>query len=388
MRKSKLLVWILVLLLLTGCSLPFKSSNSAAEKNIPAARSSTDLTPSNSSIAQESSSVDVSDKLGKSISDSVNSTPGNLADVNRQGVKSDQSPVNNSFMLVTLFYQDAGKSIIPVTRRIEKQEAIARTAVTGLIDNPINREEIEFYGVYPVLPKETNVLGIDVKEGIATIDFNRKLLNYKDETSERNIVSSIVYTLTEFKSINGVRIIIEGRSSGKLKYGTDIAGVLNRRNVLINTTKVNLTQGYQKADIYLFKQMTNNYSYIMPVSVQFEQVNTDKLPAVIVDMLVKDYSSKKLFSQLPLKTKLLGSEIKGNVLTLNFNTELRNYGGTAREEGLLRQLMYSMKQIQGIDKIRILVEGKNTLLPEGSEVSRGLSIPAAINDFIDDYGKK
>lgn len=389
MRMSKWLVWIFVFLLLSGCSLPSRNSSSDAVKSDPETRSSTDLKPSNSTLSREGtlSQETTRDKFGKTLTDSVKATQGNLADTNQQEVKSEQALAVNSFLLVTLYYQDASKSIIPVTRRIEKQEGIARTAVNGLIDDPIHREEIEYYGVYPVLPKDTKVLGIDIKEGLATIDFNSKLLNYKDEISERNVVSSIVYTLTEFKSISGVRIVIEGKSPGKLKYGTDVSSVLNRDNVLVNASKVNLTQGFQKIDIFLFKQMSTNYSYITPVSVQFEKVKTEELPTRMIEMLVKDYSSRKLFSQLPSKTKLLGSTMIGNELTLDFNTELRNYGGTAREDGLIRQLMYSMKQINGIEKIRILIEGRETLLPEGSEVSRGLSIPITINDFIDDYDK-
>ncbi|MDF2524295.1 MAG: hypothetical protein K0R31_1936 [Clostridiales bacterium] len=387
MGKSKWLIWIFVLIMLSGCSLPFINKSNDVEKSDPLTKNSTDLSQSSSTGAGVSSNEETSGIIpGKNAADLAKSTQGSIANNNQQGVKSEQTVANTSYLLVTLFYQDAGKSIIPVTRRIEKQDAIARTAVNGLIDDPINREEIEYYGVYPVLPKDTKVLGIDIKDGIAIIDFNSNLLNYKDEISERNIVSSIVYTLTEFKSINGVRINIEGRSQS-FKYGTDITGILNRENVLINTSKANLTKGLQKADIYLFKQASTNYSHITPVSVQFEQVKKEELPSMIVEMLLKDYSARKMFSQLPKKTKLLGSEIKGNELTLNFNNEIRNYGGNAREDGLIRQLLYSMKQIRGIEKIRILVEGKDTLLPEGSEVSKGLSIPNTINDFIDDYSK-
>jgi len=61
---------------------------------------------------------------------------------------------------------------------------------------------------------------------------------------------------------------------------------------------------------------------------------------------------------------VLGSRIEGNLLILDFNKEIKNYGGTAREEGILKQILYSMKQLKNIEKIRILIEGKKDHLPK------------------------
>lgn len=90
-------------------------------------------------------------------------------------------------------------------------------------------EETAYYGVYPVIPENTEILGIDIRNGTAVIDFSRHLLNYGTAWSERNIIAAIVYTLTEFETVDDVRILINGYSPGVLKYGTDLSDVVGRR---------------------------------------------------------------------------------------------------------------------------------------------------------------
>ena len=45
----------------------------------------------------------------------------------------------------------------------------------------------------------------------------------------------------------------------------------------------------------------------------------------------------------------------------------------------MKQILYTMKQINGIEKVRILIEGKKGDLPEGTDISNPLLIPDKIN---------
>ena len=120
----------------------------------------------------------------------------------------------------------------------------------------------------------------------------------------------------------------------------------------------------------------------MPVSVIGPEVPDNELPGVIIEYLCTN-NKGDLTSDLPEGTRIIESSLKGNLLTLNFNRALTKYGGNAREDGLLKQILYSMKQIEGVERIRILIEGKSEELPEGTDISRDIAIPTEINDVID-----
>lgn len=284
---------------------------------------------------------------------------------------------------VTLYYQDGDGYLVPMTRWIENQQGIARAAVNGLIDSAITREEIEYFGVYPVLPVNTEVQGINIKDGTATIDFNRSLLGYKDQASERNLVASVVYTLTEFSTINDVRILVNGYPQKVLKYGTDISGPLSRRNVPVNSAEATVGSNFAKADIYCFKKANEGFTYLLPVSVEYGPAGEELKPETLVNLLFKGETDERLMSEMPADAKLIGSSTGEGILTLNFDAAFTKYGGTAKEEGILKQLAYTMKQLQKTGRIKIQVEGEPAELPEGTDISKGLSIPKTINDYID-----
>lgn len=360
MKKLLLYLFLLGLLLLTGCSLTdIKDSVSSGETGLNEP----------SRVVETKSSVT---ETGVENSGKVEATD-----------------TAKAKLPVTLYYQDASGSLIPVTRKVERQEGIARAALNGLIDNAMNREELEYFGIYPVLPAGTQVLGLNIKEGTAVVDFNNNLLGYKDAAAERTVLSSIVYTLTEFKTINRVKILVNGFVPRKLKYDADITELLDRNNVMVNSGKFNVGVGFSKSDIYVFKYLKETSDsnepngFIIPLSIEHSAITENNLPAKIIELLA-GYDNKSTESEFPSDVSLLESSIDGKTLTLDFESGFKSYGGgSAREERLLKQILYSMKQINGIEKVRVLIEGQKGGLPEGTDISGELAIPVVINDILD-----
>lgn len=286
-------------------------------------------------------------------------------------------------MPITIYYRDGEGWLIPVTRWIEKQEGIARAAITGLTDCPLTREEIEYYGIYPVLPQGTQILGLTIRDQVATIDFDRNILNYDSEVDERGIVASVVYTLTEFKTVKSVKILINGYPQGTLKFGTDISGSLSRDNILINCDRANLAGGNKKLDVYFFRDANERFKYIVPVSMEYEADDGVDAIEKMFGFLSRGYVKDGFYSELPAGVKFLSSDINGNIVTVNLSKELKNYGGgTLREESLLKQIVYTLRQLDGITGVKLLIEGKEDVLPEGTDISQPIKVPDEINPVL------
>lgn len=280
---------------------------------------------------------------------------------------------------ITAYYKDGEGTLIPITRNTPQEEGIAKAAIRSMIDSDENREFLKTFGLYPILPKGTEVLGININDGAAVIDFNNNLLNYETKLEERNIVAGIVYTLSEFKTITKVKILINGYEKEELKFSGNISGFLDRNSILINSDKLNSGSKVMKMDLYLFKLVNDKQDFLVPISKEYIGVDKDELPHAIVRALAKKPSNEKYFTQFPENTELEDWSIKDNILTLDFSKEIKNYGGNAREEGLVKQILHTMKQVSGAEKVRILIAGKEDHLPEGTETSEGLKIPAGIN---------
>ncbi|NLD47612.1 MAG: GerMN domain-containing protein, partial [Clostridiaceae bacterium] len=245
MKKFFCLGTILVAVLLSGCQIPVDKiiSNNPEEEKL------------NTTTAQPKKTDDIN---------SIKETQKN--ETTKEPVT---TGITDDMVEVTVYYKDKEGMLVPITRTIKKEEGIAKAVLRSMVDAEINRKQAKAYGLIPVLPENTEIKGISIKEEIATVDFNEHVLNYADKKSEQNIVAAIVYALTEFKTINGVKILINGKEHTSLKYGTDLSAALSRNNLLINTEKINLEDKIKKVDVYLFKHINEALEYILPVSVEY-----------------------------------------------------------------------------------------------------------------------
>jgi spore germination protein GerM len=65
------------------------------------------------------------------------------------------------------------------------------------------------------------------------------------------------------------------------------------------------------------------------------------------------------FTEIPSETKLRNIRRQNGTVIADFTKELEEYGGgAARVQGLLAQIVYSLTDISGAEKVQILVEGR------------------------------
>lgn len=416
MKRLIVIILAIQIVLLTGCTFPFFGKSSG---KTPAASNgqkmvkleeeqkennkgtgiseSPSVNPEKTAEANEQALPSQTDVTGVSVSSSVSSTAVQINPIAADSTGTDnkaQQPrasinvpdtadaFTESRQPVTVYYQDKDGCLVPMTRWILRQQGIARVAVSLCTDSAVTREELAYYGVFPVIPEHTEILGIDIRNGIATIDFSRQLLEYGSEIAERNIVASVIYTLTEFKTVDKVRILINGYTQGALKYGTDISGALGREDININTNTSLMNIGTGKVDVFMLKKANEGFTYLVPVSVPDTEFDGE-LPEILVKKLLDEEASGGIYSEMPRDVVLLDCSTNYDILTLNFSTSFVNYGGNTREEGVLKQLAYTVRQVEGIKVLRILVDGKKVELPEGTDISSGLKVPSTINDVMD-----
>jgi spore germination protein GerM len=108
--------------------------------------------------------------------------------------------------------------------QLNKDPLLMQRAMETLIAGPKNKK------LWPVLPSETKVRSIVVKDKIAQADFSAELTAKKGGGSAQEIlaVSAIVYTLTEFPGVERVQILVEGKKVATLYGHMDLSEPLTR----------------------------------------------------------------------------------------------------------------------------------------------------------------
>lgn len=127
--------------------------------------------------------------------------------------------------LTVYFRSGEGSSayLVPVTKETEITDDLPLAAVQHLIAGPRGEDES---GLSAALPPETQVLDLLVAEGTAHLDLSREVIsraarvNPTDE-HEALALAAIAGTLTEFPTIEQVRLSVEGHQTGS-RRGLDV----------------------------------------------------------------------------------------------------------------------------------------------------------------------
>jgi Spore germination protein len=110
----------------------------------------------------------------------------------------------------------------PVLYRVNNDRDLHVRALEALFAGPSEQSKL-----LPVFPKETKVLGLTIKDGIAYVNLNQSAAKLNVGSSTENLaVASIVNTLTKFPDVFRVKILIEGKDAESLAGHVDITGLL------------------------------------------------------------------------------------------------------------------------------------------------------------------
>ncbi len=135
----------------------------------------------------------------------------------------EEAPERTRITEIQLFFSDQeAMYLIPETRKIETEDNIYIETLEKLINGPENPN------LSRTIPDGTEVLGVYSENSTVYVDFNQalKINHWGGSTGERITIYSIVNTLTQFREIDEVQIMI---NSEKIET---LVGHLNLRKPL------------------------------------------------------------------------------------------------------------------------------------------------------------
>ena len=116
---------------------------------------------------------------------------------------------DTQWMNVGLYYtNEKGDSLIRTEANIayNSDESIEKMIVSRLTDGP------DEAGLYPVIPENTELLGVTFVNGVCYVNFDQLFLSVNVNASGNLPVYSVVNSLCELDEVNEVRILIDGSS--------------------------------------------------------------------------------------------------------------------------------------------------------------------------------
>ncbi len=287
---------------------------------------------------------------------------------------------DDSMRKTVLYFKDKHGLLVPVMTKLPWEEGIAKSALRNMVDSPELRETMKETGLIPILPAGTQILGmtIDQETGLCKVDFSKEVLNCETKEDEENMINGVVYTLTEFPSINEVQFLVEGQVLPTFTHGTDTSSTFKRDN--INLAGALNEEGSKVVVYFKGENLEENFEYYVPVTIPTLAPVPNVYTALEV-LFNGPPTGLGLTSDIPEGVTFHGVDVKESTayVDISFDHEYPDNVETVLNN-MVRNIGLTLSEFDEIESVELLIDGK-TLEEAGLDVYINESIPAFANEY-------
>ena len=141
-------------------------------------------------------------------------------------------PVPAETVKVTMYFPTSDATgLAPTERTINVTKAASEEVIAGMFKEFANPPS----GLVAPLPKDTKLLNVKIKDGIATLNLSQSFReNFEGgATGEEMVLYSIVNSLTTLADVNSVEFLLEGELKAAILGGLDTSTPVTANESLI-----------------------------------------------------------------------------------------------------------------------------------------------------------
>jgi spore germination protein GerM len=105
---------------------------------------------------------------------------------------------------------NGSEGLVPVLREIPETKAVATAAMQLLLVGPNATERAARPPISTTIPTGTRLLGVAIRDGVATVNLSQAFETGGGSASALGRLAQVVYTLTQFSTVDAVRFQVEG----------------------------------------------------------------------------------------------------------------------------------------------------------------------------------
>lgn len=298
-----------------------------------------------------------------------------------EDVKADQA---EETITSQLYLIDKSGLVVPYSMNLPKTDSVAKQSLEYLVEGgPVSNMLPN--GFKAVLPPDTQVLGVNIKEdGTAIADFSKEFNNYKKE-DEAKILQAITWTLTQFDNVEKVKIWVNGHEQKEMPVNsTPIQGGVSREDGINHdsTDVVDITNTKPLTVYYMAE--SDGQKYYVPVTKRISNEETDPIVSAVNELAEGPSPSLGLMSDFQEGVELVSApKYEDGKVTLDFNESI--FGSFDEEQKIissdvLNTLVLTLTEQEGIESVAVTVNGKAELINEnGEKLTEPVTRPSKVN---------
>ncbi|TCS96559.1 GerMN domain-containing protein [Hazenella coriacea] len=282
---------------------------------------------------------------------------------------------------IELYFLTDHGYVVPYTVQMPNVKTVAKESLKYMVQGGPG-EALLPKGFVPILPKGTEIKGLDIQNGTANVDFSKNFLNYEAKMEEK-VLSAVTWTLTGLSSVKKVNIWVDGRPLAVMPKGKNQAqGLTKSRGINVEIAEgVNLTQSIP-VTLYFMGQTPDNEVYYVPVTRMINRA--ENIAQAAMKELIRGplQSSTNLIGALDQSTAVNRVQVKGDTVLADFGEQLLQYDNQQKtSKNVLDTIVFSLTENTATKKVKITVNGKEQASTAGKKgtFSQPVLRPTSIN---------
>lgn len=278
--------------------------------------------------------------------------------------------IESGMRRTTLYFATEDGYVVPVMKSIPWEEGIGKAALSYLVSGDDNDRSASAMGLKTVIPEGTQYtlrIGDDKEAALNLIGYTP----HETQAEEQAMVVAIVNTLSEFDTIDTVKITLDGSKKAAMPHGTDISEAMTQFALNAEEGDVPVSGTANKLTLY-FPNISASLN--IPVTRYIDRVPSF---SVAVQELVSGSADPRLLNCFPGGTELISAYIDSGIATVDFTEAFTQIENTDGKLEAARDAIYlcanEFEEVYGVD---IYVEGK-----EYSPHTAAVSAPVYVNEF-------
>jgi len=250
---------------------------------------------------------------------------------------------------IQVFYGDENnEKIISEEREItyKEDEDKYKIALEELIKGP-NDEKLTAN-----INRHTKVYGTIKENKNLIVDLSREFNQFPGSIAEIIGVGSVVNTMTQFKNVEKVKILVEGE---------ELIGPSGEPRGFMETFPLNPQQEINKEVTLYFGGQ--NGVYVVPEKRTIstpDNINQQDYIKKVIEELIKGPETEGLHPTIPPEVKVLSVRIENNIAYVDFSEEMhtKHWGGAVGEAMTISSIANTLTEFDYINKVKMTVEGE------------------------------
>ncbi|MEG0794420.1 MAG: GerMN domain-containing protein [Bacilli bacterium] len=254
---------------------------------------------------------------------------------------------------------------------IDKMNYVARTTIvkkneikTDVIKEIIDALTIEGSkssyipnGFSAIIPKNTKLLSMDLKEGLLKLNFSKEFLDVSKEY-ENKLIEALIFSLTEMGEVEKIMIFIEDKQLTKLPHSNkELPNTLDKTYGINKIYNIETLKETSKTTVYYLSKNNDVFYYVPVTEVSNEHI--ERVEIIIKNLKTTPIYHTNLISYLTASANLLSYQLLENSISLSFNNKIL---ANIEEKDILEEVKYSislsLRDTYGINTVIFNVENE------------------------------